>query len=58
LSFAWSSLWRYRCRSRVNLSGINQVAALAPAEIQGIPFAAIQREPGGRRFPLRAGFLD
>jgi hypothetical protein len=43
----------------VHLPGIDQVPALAPAEIKAIPFGTIEREPGdGQRLALSAGFLD
>jgi hypothetical protein len=43
----------------VDLSGIDQVPALAPAEIEAIPFGTIEREPGdGQRLALGAGCLD
>src|ERR1700726_4037303 len=43
----------------VHLPGIDQLPALAPAEIKAIPFGTIEREPGdGQRLALGAGFLD
>jgi hypothetical protein len=43
----------------VNLAGIDQLAAPAPAEIQPVPFLAVEREPGdGQRLTLGAGLLD
>ena len=43
----------------VYLPGIDQLLALAPAEIKAIPFGTIEREPGdGQRLALSAGFLD
>lgn len=46
-------------KAMVNFAGIDQVAALTPAEIKAIPVAAIEREPSdGEGLPLSAGFLD
>src|SRR6266851_9380086 len=43
----------------VHLPRIDQVPALAPTEIQTIPFAAVEREPGdGQCLALGAGFLQ
>ena len=43
----------------VDLTGINQIGALAPADIDPVPFVAVEREAGdGQRLALRAGFLD
>jgi hypothetical protein len=43
----------------VDLAGIDQLAALAPGQIQAIPFTAVERETSDRqRLALSAGFLD
>jgi hypothetical protein len=43
----------------VDLAGIDEILALAPAEIDAVPLAFVEREPGdGQRLTLRAGFLD
>src|SRR4051794_3065213 len=43
----------------VDLTGINKIGAFAAADIDAIPFVAVEREAGdGQRLPLRAGFLD
>jgi arylsulfatase A-like enzyme len=39
----------------VNLAGVNEIVALAAADVDAIPLALIEREAGdGERFPLRA----
>ena len=43
----------------VDLAGVDQVLALAAADIDAVPFVAVEREAGdGQRLALRAGFLD
>src|ERR1700679_3683916 len=45
--------------AKVDLAGIDQVGAFAPADIKAIPFVAVQRESGDRqRLALRASDLD
>jgi hypothetical protein len=44
--------------SNIVITGIDQIAVLAPAKIQPIPFAAIEREAGdGQRFARAQVFL-
>ena len=46
-------------QSRVDLAGIDQVAALAPGEIDAVPVFAVERKAGdGQRLALGAGLLD
>src|SRR3954469_18445810 len=40
------------------LAGIDQLIALAAAEIDAVPVAAVERKAGGERLPLGAGRLD
>ena len=43
----------------VDLAGVDQIIALAPADIDAVPLVAIEREAGDRqRLALGAGFLD
>jgi hypothetical protein len=43
----------------VDLAGVDEIVALAPADVEPVSLGAVQRESGdGQRFPLRAGLLD
>jgi hypothetical protein len=43
----------------VDLSGIDQLVALEAPDVEPVPFAAVEREPGdGQGFPLCTGLLD
>src|SRR3954451_15514728 len=50
---------RLRVEAMVDLSGIDQVGALSPAEIDAIPFVTVKREAGdGQRLALGTCLLD
>jgi hypothetical protein len=52
-------LGRCRIEAVVDLSGVNQLVALAPRQIQAIPVGAVEREAGdGQHLALSAGLLD
>jgi hypothetical protein len=43
----------------VDLAGVDEVASLAAADVEPVPFRAVQRDAGdGQGLPLRAGLLD
>jgi hypothetical protein len=43
----------------VDLAGVDQILALAPAEIDAVPLSAVDRKArDGQRLTLRAGLLD
>jgi hypothetical protein len=49
---------RLLIEAMVDLAGIDQVIALAAADIDAVPIVAVERKAGdGQRLALRAGFL-
>jgi len=43
----------------IDLAGIDQIVSLAPADVDSVPFAFVEREArDGQRLSLRAGLLD
>jgi hypothetical protein len=49
---------RYLVEAVVDLAGLDEIIALAPADVKPVPLAPVEREAGdGQRLPLRAGLL-